>query len=95
VAYRLSKKAAQDVIDIYAYGAREFGIAQAEKYQESLSRIFNFLSEHPLAVRERTEFSPPVRIHAVGAHVVIYVTEGADILIVRVLGGRQDWTEYV
>jgi toxin ParE1/3/4 len=94
MAYRLSKRAAQDVIDIYAYGAREFGVMQAEKYHESLTRIFNFLSEHPLAARERTEFSPPVRIHAFGAHVVIYLSGEAGALIVRVLGGRQDLAEY-
>jgi plasmid stabilization system protein ParE len=67
MAFRLSEKAARDVIDIYLYGAREFGVPQAEKYHEGLARIFHFLSDNPLAARERTEFSPPVRIHAFGA----------------------------
>jgi toxin ParE1/3/4 len=91
----MPEAAAQDVTDIFMYGAREFGIPQAEKYHEGLARIFRFLSDNPFAARERAEFSPPVRIHPFGAHVLIYLTDDAGVLIVRVLGGRQDWGEYL
>ena len=38
MAYRLSKQADQDVEDIVVYGAQEFGIPQAKKYHEGLTR---------------------------------------------------------
>ena len=41
--------------------------------------------------REKRELRPPVRFHPYGAHLIVYVVEGDDILIVRVLHGRQDW----
>lgn len=41
--------------------------------------------------RVRGEFEPPVRIHPWKAHVIVYVIEGDDILVVRVRHGREDW----
>jgi toxin ParE1/3/4 len=41
--------------------------------------------------RERPEFEPPVRLHPYQAHMIVYIEDGAAILIVRVLHGRQDW----
>ncbi|MFH6783095.1 MULTISPECIES: type II toxin-antitoxin system RelE/ParE family toxin [Methylobacterium] len=40
---------------------------------------------------ERRELRPPVRLHPYGAHLIVYAVERDDILIVRVLHGRQDW----
>ena len=95
MAYRLSGQADHDVERIVTYGAREFGAPQAKKYHKGLTRAFEFLSAYPRVERERKEFSPPVRIHTFGSHVVIYVIEGSDIFIVRVLGGAQDWERHL
>ena len=69
--YRLSERADQDVEDIAVYTIRTFGVRQAQKYQEGLKRNFEFLSENPLSARQRKAFSPPVRIHPSGAHVIV------------------------
>jgi toxin ParE1/3/4 len=37
------------------------------------------------------ELVPPVRLHPYQAHMIVYVEEGAGVLIVRVLHGSQDW----
>lgn len=95
MAWRLSKQADRDVETIVAYGAREFGVPQAKKYHEGLTRAFEFLAAYPRAERERKEFSPAVRIHAYGAHVVIYVIDDAGVFIVRVLGSAQDWQRHL
>ena len=95
MTYRLSDMSAQDMLDIYVTGVREFGTARAEKYYSGLVRMFDFLSENPRAARERPEFAPPVRIHPFGSHVVIYTLEDRGVFIVRVLGGRQDWARYL
>jgi toxin ParE1/3/4 len=86
LAYRLTNAAAEDVAAIFVRGAAEYGLAHA-----GLERIFEFLAANPRAARERDEFSPPVRLHPFGVHIVVYRIVGEDILVVRVLHERQDW----
>ena len=45
----------------------------------------------PFLARERREFTPPVRIHPSGKHLVVYRVEAEELLVIRVLGGQQDW----
>lgn len=90
--YTLSRKAEEDIIDIFLYGAAEFGIQQAERYHNLMEKTFRFLAENPEAARECVEIMPPVRIHPFESHVVIYkVDANDDILIIRVRHGREDW----
>lgn len=92
--YRLTRKAAEDIRKIYAGGAEQFGFDQADSYHDLLKRTFEFLAHNPLAARRRLELSPPVRIHPVQSHLVIYQTEGdGSILIIRVCHGHEDWAE--
>jgi toxin ParE1/3/4 len=91
--YTLSRKAEEDVIAIFMYGVAEFGIQQAERYHDLLERTFQFLAQNPEAARERVEITPPVRIHPIESHIVIYtVDESDDIFIVRIRHGREDWS---
>jgi toxin ParE1/3/4 len=55
MGYRLSRKAEDDLIDIYLAGARDFGAAQAERYYFELQDVFEFLSRFPQIARGRTE----------------------------------------
>jgi toxin ParE1/3/4 len=48
------------------------------------------LAANPSLARLREDFSPPVRLHPYGAHIVVYIA-AEDVLIVRVLHSRQDW----
>lgn len=91
MGYRRTAKADQDITDIYRDGFRLFGEAQAEAYFAQLETCFELLAAHPGMARLRDEFRPPVRLHPVGAHIVVYVEDAAGILIIRVLHGRQDW----
>jgi len=91
MSYRLSRRAEDDLIEIYVIGARDFGIPQAERYFAGLEQAFAFLAEYPRAARERPEISPPVRIHPYGAHVIVYVIDGAHIRVLRVRHGHEDW----
>jgi toxin ParE1/3/4 len=45
--------------------------------------------------RERDEFSPPVRIHSNGVHLVIYRIDGQGIEIIRILHVHQNLTAYL
>lgn len=89
--YRTTHLADQDIIRLYGHGAADFGVAQAERYVEDLFATFDLLAQNPHMARERTELTPPTRLHPYGAHMIAYVLHEDFILIVRVLHGRQDW----
>jgi toxin ParE1/3/4 len=93
MSYRLSRKAEDDIVQLYLTGVRLFGVPQAERYHGGLERVFEFLAAHPLAARERTEINPPVRIHPYKAHVVVYLADNDGVLILRVRPGREDWLD--
>ena len=93
--YKTTPEADNDLIGIYVYGFKSFGEEQAEKYFSELEDCFQLLSETPLICRERTEFTPPVRIHPHGRHLVIYVLRGDLILIVRVLHVSMDLPQHL
>jgi toxin ParE1/3/4 len=68
------------------------GLKQAEHYHSILEKSFQFLCENPLAARERTEITPPVRMHPIESHIIVYsVDERDEIFIIRVRNGVEDW----
>lgn len=91
MSFRLTQKAEEDLINIAEKGLELFGERQARFYHNALYDLFGVLSENPKMARERSELSPPVRVHPFKTHVVIYQIEGDDILIIRVRHGREDW----
>jgi toxin ParE1/3/4 len=88
--FRFSKKAAQDLKDIYQYSYREYGEIQADTYIQELEKTFDLLAENPLLCRERTEFIPSVRIYHYNKHLIVYINEQNSILIVRLLHEKMD-----
>lgn len=94
MAYRLTCKAAEDISEIYSFGAEQFGVDQADSYHTLLERTFEFLANNPLVARKRLELLPPVRIHPVRSNLVIYQAEdNGNVLVVRVRHGHEDWAE--
>ena len=81
-----------DLSDIWHDGADNWGIEQADRYADGLFSLFDLLSDFPEMARERSEFSPPVRIHPSGVHLVIYRAEGQGIEIIRILHAHQNLT---
>jgi len=84
-----------DLSDIWHYGADAWGIEQADRYADSLFALFDLLADFPEMARERNEFTPPVRIHPIGVHLVIYRTEGQDVEIIRILHAHENLTAYL
>jgi len=82
--------AEQDITDIWIYGTERWGADQADRYFDGVVNLFDLLSEQPEMARKRDEFSPPVRIHPYGSHVVVYETVKTGIAIIRVLHNRQN-----
>lgn len=92
MAFKLSRRAVDDITHIYIDGAGTFGAAQAEKYHQQMETTFGLIASNPDIARERTEITPPVRIHPFGSHIIVYIKDGeSDILILRVRHGSEDW----
>lgn len=91
MTYRLSRKAEEDILQIYLTGAAEFGEDQAERYHAGLEQAFAFLADFPRAAPERLELNPPSRVHPYKSHINLYRIDGSDILVQRVRHGREDW----
>jgi toxin ParE1/3/4 len=91
VTYRFSRKADEDLENLYITGAREFGVAQAERYYTGLVEALEFLASYPRAARARPELGPETRGHPYKAHMIFYRPDGADIFIQRIRHGSEDW----
>lgn len=88
---RLTPAAERDLEDIWRYTEETWGRAQAERYVDGLWSVLQRLTSFPEMARLRAEFTPPVRVHATGRHVIVYIDSPESIDIIRILGARQDW----
>jgi toxin ParE1/3/4 len=91
----LRPAAEDDLSKIWLEGATSWGVEQAGHYADGLFALFDLLVQFPEIARERTEFSPAVRIHPSGAHLVIYRQADLGIEIIRILHGHQNFTAYL
>ena len=94
MSFRLSQQAEADLIEIYVQGVERFGVAQAELYLDRLEHSFGVLGQNPHIARLRREISPPVRIHRVEAHIIVYLVDDDEqsVRILRVRHGRENWS---
>lgn len=89
--YRLTPKAEDDLEEIWRYSAETWSAAQADRYIDTLISAIETIVAMPTLARERVDFDPPVRIHPAAEHLTIYSIDRATILVIRILGGRQNW----
>ena len=89
--YRLTPKAEDDLEAIWRYSAETWSAAQADTYIDTLIATIETIVAMPTLARERVDFDPPVRIHPAAEHLIIYCIEADAILVIRILGGRQNW----
>lgn len=91
MGYKLSRKAEEDLREIFRTGVREFSLAQAESYHDGLEQLFSFLAENPRVAREREELRQRSRAFRYKSHLVFYRLDGEDIFIQRIRHGHEDW----
>ena len=86
-----ARAAERDLLLIYRHSRREFGLLQAQKYRDRFERAFTLIQTFPAIAPERGEFTPPVRVHPVGSHVVLFRVAGERIEVIRIRHAHEDW----
>ncbi len=89
--YRLTPGALADLDDLWLYSAQTWTVAQADRYIDDLTQIFATIAAMPELAREYAEFTPPVRIHAHHNTLIVHTIAVDHIIVLRLLGGKQDW----
>ena len=93
MAIEFSREAENDLLDIFRYGIKHYGLARAERYKHDLDKSFRVLSDHPRMARVRYEITPPVRIVPAQRHLIVYTLQDDDetVFVLRVRHHREHW----
>ena len=86
----IAPAARNDLRDIYQYGLREWGQAQADHYLSRIKDRLWLLTRQPQMGVERPKLLPDARSFAVAQHLLFYRLNENRIEIIRILHGRQD-----
>ena len=88
--YRLSEAAAGDLEKLYETGLLDYGLRLADAYFDGLTERFDLIAENPGWGRDYQFINPGLRRYVYRAHSVYYQSGKAGIVIVRILGNKQD-----
>jgi toxin ParE1/3/4 len=90
-SYRITRRADEDLQEIYRYTRLTWGRGQAVRYLHGLEHQFAALADNPLVGIAREDLQPPgLRCLVHGSYVIFYQPQPDGVLIIRVLHGRQD-----
>jgi toxin ParE1/3/4 len=92
MAHQLSPQAETELDDIWHYIAKESGsIDIADRLIDSITERFFLLSRYPHIGRRRDhDLRPGLRTFPVGEYIIIYRTDGEDVLILHVVRGSRN-----
>jgi toxin ParE1/3/4 len=86
----LTRAAEQDLMDIYLFGAAEFGAKQADRYAGEMAAKLALIAGNPSFGADYTFVQNGLRRAECGAHAIYYRQAGSGILVLRILHGRMD-----
>jgi toxin ParE1/3/4 len=88
--FRLTKPAIQDIEEIADYIAQQSGLEQSERFLSKLESKFSKIGTFPLLGRKRDEILLDIRTIPLENYLILYLTIGNDIEILRVVSGYRD-----
>ena len=92
VKYVLTKKAVEDLSEIWMYTLEVWSESQADKYYDFLIHSFQELVHNPDSGKKYNELDSGIMGLPVGKHLVFYrVKRSGDIEIIRILHQRMDY----
>lgn len=89
---QFTRLADNDMEEIMLYTMREWGVAQARKYKDTIDRSIKKIAENPNhpSSRAKDDLLPGCRSIAVGKHWILYRGRGNVLEILRVLHQSMD-----
>ncbi len=94
--YKLSGASSNDIVGIYKFGIKTFGLNPAKEYLKSLENFLLELAERPELARDASIFAKDLKHYRFKSHVIFYVFDKSDeILIIRILGKRMDFIQHL
>lgn len=95
-SYNLSTRAQFDIIGIYKYGIKYFGIEQAVVYLTELEGFCEELAERPELARDASPIANGLKFYNFKGHVIYYSFDNvSEIYVVRILGKRMNFEEHL
>ena len=88
--YQLTNEAEAEIEGIYEYSIVNFGLEIARDYIFGLHEKFEILAGNPSWGNDYNFINPGLYRYEFRSHSIYYQASGANILIVRILGNRQD-----
>ena len=85
---KFSAAAVRDIRDILRYSKTRWGLKQMDRYQETLHKTFELLSEHPTLGPRLTEGPGDYRVYPSGSHTICYQVQPRILMITRILHQR-------
>jgi toxin ParE1/3/4 len=93
--FSISREAKRDLLAIARFETLRFGTAQSNAYSKRLTQAIKLLAQSPEMAKLREGYGRPMRIHPVGAHVIVYEIVEDRLLVTRVLHGHQNWIDHI
>ena len=88
--YRLTTAASRDFYAIILRSLRTFGPVQARQYSATIDAELAQIAQYPRAARERQIRRIRARVRSVGVHAIVYRLVKDEVVVLRILHGRQD-----
>jgi len=93
--YRLTPKTVVDLEATWLYSVKQWGVQQAERYIDDLTKAFGFLAESPKSGMVCENIRAGYRKHPVIRHIIYYRETDYGIEVMRVLHDRMLATRYL
>ncbi|MCG2461456.1 type II toxin-antitoxin system RelE/ParE family toxin [Flavobacteriaceae bacterium F89] len=87
--YKLSNVAKDDLIRIHRYGAKKFGMVQADKYFDSFFEYFDIIAQSPYSYESVDFIKEGYRRCVCGSDSIYYRTNDRVVEIMAIVG-KQD-----
>ena len=84
-AYRLTRDAQSDLIEIRRYTLQQWGPIQSRKYISDLRKTLCILAETPPLGKSRSDVGPEVLSFPCASHVIYYVMDKTPLIVFGVL----------
>lgn len=85
----LTPKAEEDLVAIWEYSFRQFGVIQADEYIGRIAAVFDVLATHDIGTH-RPELGEDIFSLPVAQHTIYFVPSHSVITIIRILSQSQD-----